>query len=129
MLASAESVADLRRYLVQVLDGLGEGVEGTGFACHAEGYALTCWHVVSGWGGPADGAWPVLPLEVHGRLRLQDALRSFGYPRGRFDQSGIPIRGEIGGLEAIRIGGVEALPIAGLNLDSVAALVDRLQDP
>ncbi len=152
---------DLRGYLVQVLDRLDEEVVGTGFICDVDGYALTCWHVVSDWGdrslkgwvrwlgrmvpaelvversveaadlavlklgavegGPGDGAWPVLPLEVHGRLHLRDALRSFGYPAGQFQESGIPIRGQIGGLEAIPVSGRSVLPIAGLNLDNVDA--------
>src|ERR1700738_4759834 len=39
---------DLRRYLVQVLNPLGM-VEGRGFLCTPEGYALPCWHVVEPW--------------------------------------------------------------------------------
>jgi hypothetical protein len=50
---------------------------------------------------------------------LRDKLRSFGYPEGQFGQSGIPIVGELGGLEPTRVGGVEVFPIAGLNLDNV----------
>jgi hypothetical protein len=41
-------LGDLRPYLIQVLNPLGM-VEGTGFLCHPEGYALTCWHVVEPW--------------------------------------------------------------------------------
>jgi hypothetical protein len=37
--AVPEPVNDLRPHLIQVLDALGEGVEGTGFLCHPEGFA------------------------------------------------------------------------------------------
>jgi len=43
-----EELGDLRPYLVRVLDSLGE-VAGTGFLCHPDGYALTCWHVLKSW--------------------------------------------------------------------------------
>jgi HEAT repeat protein len=42
-------VPDLRPYLIQVVHGLEDVVEGTGFICHPEGFALTCWHVVKEW--------------------------------------------------------------------------------
>lgn len=44
-----DTVRDLRPYLVQVLDALGEQVQGTGFLCDEGGHVLTCWHVVQEW--------------------------------------------------------------------------------
>ena len=154
-----EPLDDLRPHLIQVLDALGGGVEGTGFLAHPDGFALTCWHVVKDWSGrgcrgevlwdgkrvsaellldrsveAADLAvlkltcstavqggreWPFLHLDGHWRIRMQDVLRSFGFPQGRFDKSGIETSGQIVGRERISVNGIEMLPITGHILDNI----------
>ena len=46
-------------------------------------------------------------------------LQSFGYPKGNFAQTGIPITGAIGGLTPALVEGTEVYPITGLNLRNV----------
>ena len=43
-----KEIGDLRQYLVKVLTP-DDKVNGTGFLCHPDGYALTCYHVITPW--------------------------------------------------------------------------------
>ena len=60
-----------------------------------------------------------LRLDTHWRVELNDNLRSFGYPRGIFENDGVPIRGKVGGLDLIPVDSVDVLPIEGLNQSNV----------
>jgi len=76
---------------------------------------LTCPTPVQG-----DREWPFLHLDVHWRIRMQDVLRSFGFPQGRFDKSGIETSGQIVGRERISVNGRTSLP---LRLNEFAILI------
>ncbi|MGJ0482924.1 MAG: HEAT repeat domain-containing protein [Methylomicrobium sp.] len=44
-----KEIGDLRQYLIKVLAPDSEVLNGTGFLCHPDGYALTCYHVITPW--------------------------------------------------------------------------------
>jgi hypothetical protein len=59
-------------------------------------------------------------LDLHRRVRPDDTLESFGYPRGQFEK-GISVRPKLQGFTPTQVKGLEAklYPLMGFNLDDI----------
>ncbi|MBF0556318.1 MAG: trypsin-like peptidase domain-containing protein, partial [Nitrospirae bacterium] len=140
------------KYLIKILYPEDQ-VNGTGFMCHPDGYALTCYHVIKphvlenyrlniiyqdveyeteiclGYSSedadiaviyvpnlPPDVNY--LPLDVHGRFKINEELYSFGYPQNNyFKKTGIPSSFSVSG--SARIDNTACYLIKGLSVENI----------